>query len=58
MHTLPRPVILRVSAEVHRGWRFVNPSPQQRAGHSRLAQTRWSSPIERQGKLGSRVTLC
>lgn len=57
MHTLPRSVILRASAQVLCGWRFVNLSPRQQAGHCRLEQTWCSGLMERQSKLCGRVIL-
>lgn len=57
MHTLPRSVILRASAQVLCGCRFVNLSLRQQAGHCRLEQTWCSGLMERQRKLHSRVIL-
>lgn len=54
MHTLPRSVILRASAQVLCCWHFVNLSPGQR----QFEQSGCSGLMERQSKLCSRVTLC
>lgn len=53
MHTLPRSVILRASAQVLCCWHFVNLSPRQR----QLEQSLCSGLMEGQCKLCSRVTL-